>query len=166
MVLLQRLFDNERAMSTLRSGFDEYRSASLSSCSDATIEADVAEIKTAIRSLEVECARRIAELERRRSFERDGHLSMTSWVESRFGETWSQAGREVRLARGLDQLPDVRAALAEGDVATSAALTLVTARESDPEAFDRSADALLDAARTLPARGLRMAVEHWKSEAD
>jgi hypothetical protein len=53
-------------MSTLRSGLDEYRSSSLSSCSDATIEADVAEIKTAIRSLEVECARRIAELERRR----------------------------------------------------------------------------------------------------
>jgi hypothetical protein len=153
-------------MSTLRSGLDEYRSSSLSSCSDATIEADVAEIKTAIRSLEVECARRIAELERRRSFERDGHLSIASWVESRFGETWSQAAREVRLARGLDQLPDVRAALSGGDMATSAALTLVAARETDPEAFDRSADALLEAAMRLPARGLRMAVEHWRSETD
>ncbi len=161
-------------MSTLRSGLEEYRSADLGpavhgdlgACSDATIEADVIEIKTAIRALEAEGARRIAELERRRSFERDGHLSITSWVESRFGETWSQAARDIRLARGLGKLPDVQAALADGEVATWAALTLVDARDSNPEAFARSADALLTAARTMPARGLRLTVEHWKSETD
>jgi hypothetical protein len=153
-------------MGALRSGLDEYRTADLGSCSDATIESDVVEIKTAIRALEAESARRIAELERRRSFERDGHLSITSWVEARFGETWSQAARDVRLARGLDALPDVRDALAEGEVATSAALTLVAARESNPVAFDRASEALLAAARSLPARGLRLAVEQWKTATD
>ena len=150
-------------MGTLRSGLDEYRAADLRSSSDGEIEDDVLDIKGIIRGLEAECARRISELERRRSFERDGHLSMASWVESRFGVVWSQAARQVRVARALEHMPAVREALADGEVSSSVVGTLVSAREANPEEFSRSEETLLDAARTLPARELRRAVEHWKS---
>jgi hypothetical protein len=153
-------------MGTLRSALDEYRSVDLRTCADGEIEDDVHDIKAAVRSLEAECARRIAELERRRSFERDGHLSITSWVESRFGVVWSQAAREVRVARALEQMPAVREALADGEVSTAAVGMLATAQEANPEQFTRSEETLLAAARTLPARDLRRAVEHWKSTVD
>jgi Domain of unknown function (DUF222)/HNH endonuclease len=153
-------------MGALRSGLDEYRSADLGGCTDGEIEEDVCDMKAAIRGLEAECARRISELERRRSFERDGHLSITSWVESRFGIVWSQAAREVRVARALDHMPAVREALADGVVSTSAVNTLVSAQEANPEEFARSEETLLDAARSLPARDLLRAVEQWKSAAE
>jgi hypothetical protein len=149
-------------MSTLRSGLDEFRSAELRHSTDGDIESDVAEMKAVISGLEVECARRIAELERRGSFERDGHLSITSWVDSRFHTGWSAAAKEVRLARALEDMPATREALAEGEVSGAAVGTLVAARESSPEEFSRVEETLLDVARRLPARDLRRAVEHWK----
>lgn len=112
--------------------------------------------------LEVECARRIAELERRRAFERDGHLSMAAWLDSRFRAGWSAAAKEVRLARGLEAMPATRAALSDGELSGAAAATLVAAREANAEEFSRVEEALLEAARSLPAPGLRRAVEHWK----
>jgi hypothetical protein len=149
-------------MSTIRSGLEEYRSAELGLCSSGQIEDDVVEIRALVGALEVECARRIAVLEDRRAFERDGHLSMASWVDARFRTGWSQAAREVRVARALEVMPATQQALAEGEVSTSAVGTLVAAREAAPEAFVEVEENLLDAARSLPARALRRAVERWK----
>jgi len=151
-------------MGSLRSGIDELRATDLAACQVGRIEADLSEIRAAIGGLQAECARRLAELERRSSFERDGHLSMTSWVEARFGVGWSEAAREVRLARGLEHMPSVRDALAEGTVAASTVGRLVEAREADPAAFARAESQLVDAAQTLPARVFQRTVERWKAE--
>jgi hypothetical protein len=87
-------------MSTLRSGVDELVGQDLASLSDSELEDRMGEIERACGALAVERARTVAEVERRGSFERDGHLSVTSWVESKLGTSSSQAAREVRLARG------------------------------------------------------------------
>src|SRR5437867_4319613 len=128
----EHVFDNALVMSTLRSAVEEYRNTDVRRCPAEHIEADVVEMKAVMGGLEVECARRVAELERRRAFQRDGHLSMASWVETKLGTSFSQAAREVRLARGLEEMPDVREALSDGEVSPVDVGLLVGAREASP----------------------------------
>ena len=72
-------------MSALRSGLDELRSVDLRHLSDGDLEGQLQEIRRATGVLEAESARRVAEIERRGSYADSGHLSITSWVEHRFG---------------------------------------------------------------------------------
>jgi Domain of unknown function (DUF222) len=153
-------------MSTLRSALEEYRSVELRCCSDEEVEADLAELRRAAGVIEAESARRVADVERRRSYAREGHLSVTSWVKDRFHTTWSDAARQVRVARALEHMPATREALADGEVPVTAVGQLVAAREAAPEEFPRVEEKLLDAARSLPLRHLRRAVEHFKDAVD
>jgi hypothetical protein len=85
---------------------------------------------------------------------------------TRLGLAANVAARQVRLARAIEGMPLVAEALAAGEIATSAAEMLVHARESDPEAFARCEEALVDAARSLPIAGLRRVLEHWRQAQD
>lgn len=71
-------------VSELRSAVEMLRSESLAELPDALIEEDFAELHRAVEQLEVERLRRLAEIDRRRLFERDGHLSAASWLVSAF----------------------------------------------------------------------------------
>jgi hypothetical protein len=153
-------------MSTLRSGLDELRAVELRHLSHDDLEDRLAEIRRATGVLEAESARTVAEIERRGTYADSGHLSITSWVEHRFGSSWSEAARSVRTARALEHMPQVREALYEGEVSPSAVGQLVAAQEASPEEFSRSEDTLVDAARTLPVRDLRRAVSHWRDMVD
>jgi hypothetical protein len=159
----ERVFDNGEVMSTIRSGIDEIRGQDLRFLSDAELTDRLQELSRSGRAIEAESARTVAEIDRRRSFERDGHLSVTSWIESTIGVGWSEAAKGVRVARALQEMPGVREALAEGDVSSSAVGTLVAAREANPAEFAKSEEILVEAARSLPVRDLKRAVEHWKS---
>ena len=70
-------------MSELRSAVESLRSEVLSDLPDARIEDDFTELQRVAELLEVERLRRLAGLERRRLFERDGHLSAAAWLASR-----------------------------------------------------------------------------------
>ena len=63
---------------------EELRSEALPELPDALIEEDFAELQRAVELLEVERSRRLAEIDKRRLFERDGYLSVASWLASRF----------------------------------------------------------------------------------
>ncbi len=158
----------DTAMSTLRSGLEELCGEDLRFLSDAEVEARLQEIARAEGILEGERARTVAEVERRAMFANSGHLSVTAWVEDRLQTTWSEAARQVRTARALEHMPAARDALYAGDVSTSAVSQLVAAREADPEEFSRVEELLVESARTLPSKGLRRAVSHWRDmvEAD
>jgi hypothetical protein len=67
-------------MSELRSALDSLRSETLAELPDARIEEDFAELHRVAEQLEVERLRRLAEFDRRRLFERDGHLSAAAWL--------------------------------------------------------------------------------------
>jgi hypothetical protein len=54
-----------------------------------------------------------------------------------------------------------RARLSSSEISVAAAMMLAAAREADAEAFDRCEDALVRAARALPVRDLRRAIDHW-----
>ena len=149
-------------MGTLRSGLDELRGTELRFLSDSELADRLQEIERVCGALAVERSRTVAEVERRGSFATDGHLSVTSWVESATGTSFSQAAREARLARNLEQMPATKEALADGEVSQAAMGMLLSAREAHPQEFARAEDTLVEAARTLPVRDLRRAVEHWK----
>jgi hypothetical protein len=153
-------------MSELRSVVDRLRSEPLAELPDARIEEDFTELQGAIEQLEVERLRRLAELDRRRLFERDGHLSAASWLSSRFRVAWGSARGDVRVARGLDEMPRTRAALEDGSISMSAAKVLVAARQEDPEAFDRSEPQLVEAATIHSMNDLRRIAAYWRQQAE
>jgi hypothetical protein len=153
-------------MSTLRSAIDELRSEDLLFASDEEVEDDVREIERASRMLEAERARRIAAIDQRRSFERDGYLSVSAWLTHRVGINAAASAQHVRVARALGEMPRTRRALEDGEISLVATTVLVAARETNAEGFEGSEQVLVDAARTLPFRGFRFVVEHWRQAAD
>ncbi len=153
-------------MSTLRSALDELRAEDLRYVDDEELEGDFGELERAADLLSAERLRRLAEIDRRGSFRRDGYLSLSSWVAGRFRMAWSAATQQVRVARALDHMPATRQALAEGEVSRSAVRLLVQARETNPQVFASAEAMLVEAAGTLSPRELKQAVAYWRQVCD
>src|SRR5918996_3236610 len=151
-------------MSTLRSALDELRSTDVLVLSDDELASDLDELEHATRVVEVERGRRVAELERRGAYARDGHLSLASWLAARHRVAPSTAAGHVRIARALEAMPVAAEALASGDVSSSAITLLAHARDASPEAFSRSEELLVDAARTMPVEELKDTVTRWRHD--
>jgi hypothetical protein len=149
-------------VSELRSGIEGLRAEALPELPDARIEEDFAELHRAGELLEAERLRRLAEIDRRGLFERDGHLSAASWLASRFKVAWGLAREQVRVARALARMASVRAAFEAGDVSMSGVRLLATAHEADPDAFARAEAALVEAARIHSVPDLGRVVAHWR----
>jgi hypothetical protein len=153
-------------MGGLRSALDELGGEDLSSLSPVAVEDDMTELLGCAEALEAEILRRLAVVDRHRTFERDGHLSTVSWLVDRFRLSRGRAAELVRVARALEHMPAVRQALADGEISSSSVRMLVEARGVHPEAFDESEELLVEAARSLSVRQLQVAVGHWKQLAD
>ncbi|MFL5800124.1 MAG: DUF222 domain-containing protein [Actinomycetota bacterium] len=149
-------------MSELRSAIDELRSEDLASLPDARVEEDFVELQRASELLELERLRRLADIDRRGLYRRDGHLSPASWLTDRFRVVWGAAREAVRQARALEEMPETRKAVEEGELSTSAARVLVHAREADPEAFSQAERELVDAARIHATGSLRRIAAYWR----
>ncbi len=153
-------------MSTLRSATDELVAQDLRSLADDDLAADLDEIERAVRVLEAERSRRLAEFERRGAHAEDGFISLSAWLVARHRLSPSTATRRVRVARALTDMPQAARACAAGELSDAAVAILASARESHPEAFTRCEEALLQAARTLPVPGLRSVVAYWQQAQD
>jgi hypothetical protein len=149
-------------VSGLRSVVEELRAEALPELPDALIEEDFAELQRAVDLLEVERLRRLAEIDRRRLFERDGYLCCLLARLSRFKVGWGAAREQVRVARSLEEMPLTREALEAGDVSLSGVKVLAAAREADPGAFARSEETLVEAARIHSVSDLGRVVAHWR----
>lgn len=153
-------------MSELRSTIELLRSEALPGLPDARIEEDFAELQRAVELLEVERLRRLAEIERRKIFARDGHLSAASWLAARYKVAWGTAREHVRFARALDEMPHTRRALDDGDLSMSAVRVLVAARDADPDAFQRSETELVEAARIHSMHDLQRVATYWRQRVE
>ena len=149
-------------MSELRSVVEQLRSETLSELPDARIEEDFSELHRAMEQLELERLRRLAEIDQRRIYERDGHLSTASWLAGVHRLSWGAARAHVKLARALDSMPETRLAFEEGDISSSAVRLLVEARTAEPEAFERSEPQLVDAARMHTISDLHRLTSFWR----
>lgn len=149
-------------MSELRSAIEALRAETLAEKPDGVIEEDFAELQRAAELLEVERLRRLGEIERRGIFGRDGHLSTTSWLASTHKMSFGAAREQVRVARALQEMPETRRAVDEGEVSMSAVRLLVATREADPSAFERSEAALVEAARIHSMPDLQRVAAYWR----
>jgi hypothetical protein len=129
---------------------------------DARLEEDFLELHRRLERLEVERLRRLAAIDRRKLYARDGHLSAASWLVGALRLAWGTAREQVRMARGLEQMPETRQALSTGDVSLSSARTLVGARNIDPVAFSRAEAELVEAARIHSSRDLERIAAFWR----
>ncbi len=153
-------------MSEPRSAIESLRVEILAELPDARIEEDFAELQRATEQLEVERLRRLAEIERRGLFERDGHLSAAAWLASGFNLAHGAAHEQLRIARTLEHMPRAREALEVGDVSMSAVRVLVGAREADPDAFARDESVLVQAARIHSIPDLGRVAAYWRQGAE
>ncbi|MEX0754145.1 MAG: DUF222 domain-containing protein [Actinomycetota bacterium] len=153
-------------MSELLSAVEELRGKVLSELPDAVIEEDFAELQRTVELLEAERLRRLAEIDRRHLYERDGHLSSVAWLAARFKVAWGVARDSVRTARALEEMPETRQALDAGDLSLSGVRVLVTARDTDPEAFRESEKQLVDAARIHSMHDLKRVTAYWREAAE
>jgi hypothetical protein len=95
----EHTFDDVSTMSTVRSGIEELRYEDVGSSPDAAIEESLGELLAVADAVEAEVLRRVAAVDGRRSFERDGFLSTVSWLVARFRMSRSKAAEVVRVAR-------------------------------------------------------------------
>ena len=153
-------------MSELRSAVEALQAETLAELPDARIEEDFAELQRVLDLLEVERLRRLAEIERRCLYQREGHLSAASWLSDRFHVAWGVARSSTRVARALEHMPATQRALGAGDVSMSAARMLVDAREPDPRSFARSEETLVEAARIHSISGLRQVASVWRQQVE
>jgi hypothetical protein len=153
-------------MSELRSVVEELRSETLSELPDARIEEDFSELHRAVELLEVERSRRLAEIDRRGIYERDGHLSAASWLAKTHRVSWGAAREQVRTARALEEMPETRRALEEGEVSMSGVRVLACARDADPEMFARSESELVEAARIHSISDLCRVSAFWRQRVE
>jgi hypothetical protein len=153
-------------MSALRSALEELQVEDLWAVDSEQLEADLVELERAARVLQSERLRRVAEVDRRGKYRRDGYLSISGWMASRLRIGVQAATREVRSARALQEMPSTQAALSNGEVSGQAVGLLVRAREAHPGAFGQDEEVLLEAAKRLRVRDLYRAVEHWRQAID
>ena len=133
---------------------------------DSRLEEDFAELQRASELVDAERLRRLAEIDRRATYRRDGHLSAAAWVASTFRVAWGTARNEVRMARALEDMPVTRRALEDGDLSMAAARVLVDARDADHEAFRSSEATLVEAARIHSMQDVRRVATYWRQAAE
>jgi hypothetical protein len=153
-------------MSSLRSALEELQAEDLAQVGSEQLEDDLVELERAARMMQAERLRRLAEVDSRGAFRRDGYLSISGWVASRLHIGSQAATGEVRMARALRDMPLTRAALGSGDVSGQAARLLVRAKESHPTEFVDDESVLLEGAQQLRVRDLYRALEHWGQAID
>ena len=100
----------------LRSALEEVHAEDPDRLGEADLEDGYAELERAADVLLSERLRWLAAIERRGTYARGGHLSLTSWLAQRFHKSWSAASRLVRAARALERMPATREALEEGEI--------------------------------------------------
>jgi hypothetical protein len=153
-------------VSELRSLIEGLRHEALQEHPDDRIEEDFAELQRAVDQLDAERLRRLAEIDRRRLYERDGHLSAASWLVASHRVGWGIAREHVRLSRALGEMPATRGWLDAGEISMSAVRVLAGARDADPEAFARGETQLLEAARLHSVADLARVVAHWRDRVE
>jgi hypothetical protein len=97
-------------MSAMRSALDELMTQDLRFLGDEELEEDLLEMERAANVLLAERFRRMAEIERRRTYLRDGYLSGSVWLGRKARVSPSEAKHQIRMARALEQMPVARRA--------------------------------------------------------
>lgn len=144
----------------------EYTSEDLDHIGDAALLDEVVEMSRLINALEAQRARRIAEIDRRRAHERDGHITAAAWLRHRCGMASGRAADHVRIARAVNRMPAMRRVFEAGDLDMTRVRMLVHAHGRHPDTFARDEEVLVTAATSLSVADLRTALAYWAQALD
>lgn len=97
----------------------------------------------------------------------DGYRSPADWLAATTQESIGQCKATIGLAAGVQHMPLIKAAFADGTVAESALRLLTGAWHSDiAHVFERDEQLLLNWATTLSHRDFAMVLDTWRAHAD
>jgi hypothetical protein len=148
-------------MSGLMSAIDEYAGADLDGLSDATLAADLADLRVAIDRAEAEWLRRLAAFDARGAAAAEGAVSTAAWLRRTCRLAPGAARERVVVARELAELPATAAELAAGDISYRHAALIATATSELPADDAGPAESiLLEAARRTDPADLRKVTTH------
>ena len=123
-------------------------------------------LRREITRLQARAGRILSEIDRQQVYADDDHLSATSWLVDRAGDPPAVARSRLRTARRLRQMPSVATAFDAGDLPEPRVRMLVEAFDTDPVAFARDEEVLVDLALTMSSRDLPRAIRYWQQAAD
>ena len=106
------------------------------------------------------------EMDKRRSFEHEGYLSVTSWLRDKCRLTLRSARAIVTAARSLRSMPTVSRAYSTGELTFPAVQLLGIAAAAHPKAFADHEEMLVEQASVLSPSSLRNALDYWRQAAD
>jgi hypothetical protein len=159
------MFDST-CVGSLESAIGELAASDLRRWPDEDLERGIVALQRVVDRLAMERLRLVAEMNRRKTFVRDGHVSASTWLAERNRTTFGAAKRDVAMAAALEEMPATRAAVANGEVSAAAAGLLVKAREAAEAAFETVEQKLVEEARRLPVAALRTRLSEWVQEVD
>ena len=131
--------------------------------SDVETGQSIVEIRRAIARLEGECARRLRVFDARQGWVATGARSLKSWLQAKCRLSSGAAKDRVRLARRLDDLPIVAAALRAGDIDFPHAHAIASQTADLPvEEVARSEHLLVELARGSDPATTRRGLQHLR----
>lgn len=153
-------------MSSLRSVVDELAGDDIARVGNRQLEDDLVELDNQITRLFAQRSRRLAEVDRRASFEDQGYLSTTAWLRDRCRISAREATKRVHRARSLSTMPATAAAYIDGELSTSVVDLLAAACKRHPVTFAEHEAGLVDQLRLLGPRDASRLVAYWRQAMD
>ncbi|MDX1450234.1 MAG: DUF222 domain-containing protein, partial [Acidimicrobiia bacterium] len=130
---------------------------------DDTLAERVVAMRASIDRLEAELARRLTEMEHRRSYSRDGYPSLTAFLMHRTRMSARTAQRNVSRARAMATMQLGSKLWTTGEISGDQATILASTRNGEPDHFPDVEDTLVDIARDTPwVEALAVAARRWR----
>jgi uncharacterized protein DUF222/HNH endonuclease len=164
-LIIEHMFDTS-TIEALETAIGELAAGDPKRWPDEDLERGIVALQRVTDRVTVERLRLIAEMNRRKSFARDGYVSASTWLADRNRTTFGAAKRDVAMASALEEMPETREALERGEVSSAAVGMLVKAREAAEGAFETHERALVAEAKTLPVGALRTRLSEWVQGVD
>jgi len=153
-------------VSSLRSVVDELAGEDLADVANRQLEDDLVELNLQITRLSAQRSRRLAEIDRRGTYEDLGYLSTTSWVRDRCRISAREATKQLHRTRSLAQMPATSAAYEAGALDTPVVDLLASARKRHPDVFVEHESGLVEEAARLTPRDASRLIAYWRQALD
>lgn len=154
-------------MARLATAIDELAAIDVRELSDDELAAGIRMLETSERRIAALKTGHLRELDRRKSFKRDGARSASSWLSDQFGVDRREAGRQVKAANQLEGLDKTSNAFGDGTISPKHAQAIADAMDDDRlRQMDGAEDRLLAVARTGEPRHVRREADRLKTIAD
>jgi len=158
--------DGVREVTSLRDALAALAGTDRSGWSGAARSGEVLELLAVRERLDALLLGVLGEWDRSQAWAADGAASPVAWLAHRAALTRQDASVLVRAARHVTRHAATAKALDAGDVTAAHVQIAARAVKHRADLYAEHETTILDAARSLPPAGFRVAMAHWRSCAD